>query len=118
MGKSHVAFEGEQTLVIWRSAIIMSQLTLPTNVKKISSPVLRKVVFEEYYFPPTLSLFTCSVILLKGLFVECGKRLGYDFWSQSVPRRILARSDVMASFSAPPTAQAGWLWCLSATREG
>lgn len=47
VGRSHVAFAGEQTLVILRFAIITSQGKLPTNMKEVSSPVLRKVVFQS-----------------------------------------------------------------------
>lgn len=72
--RSHVAFAGEQTLVILRFAIITSQGKLPANMKEVSSPVLRKIVFEEYDFPQILPLFTSPIILLKGLFAECSRR--------------------------------------------
>lgn len=70
VGRSCVAFAGEQTLVILRFAIIMSWGKLPTNLKEVSSSVLRKVVFEEYYCPPTLPLFTWLITPLKGLFAD------------------------------------------------
>lgn len=48
VGASCVAFAGVQTLVILWFAIIMSQGKLPTNMKEVSSPVLRKFVFQEH----------------------------------------------------------------------
>lgn len=74
MGRSQVAFAGEQTLVILRFAIITSQRKLPTNMNDVSSPVLRKIVFEEYDFPQILPLFTSPIIPLKGPCTECSRR--------------------------------------------
>ena len=83
LGRSPVAFAGEQTFLILRFAIITSQGELPTSTKEVSSPGLRKVVFEQNYFPPTLPLYLTHYPFERPMQQN---RLAYDFfWSRSVP---------------------------------
>lgn len=56
VGTSHVAFAAVHTSVILKPAVITSQEKWSTNMKEAASPVLRKVVIEDYSHQFHLSL--------------------------------------------------------------